>query len=28
VRANAMGRPADWASAAARYLDVYAQALA
>ena len=28
VRASAMGRPADWGSAAARYLDVYAQALA
>ena len=27
VRASAMGRPADWGSAAARYLDVYAQAL-
>lgn len=28
VRANAMARPADWGTAAARYLDVYAQALA
>jgi starch synthase len=28
VRASAMCRPADWGSAAARYLDVYAQALA
>ena len=28
VRASAMGRPADWGSAANRYLDVYAQALA
>jgi starch synthase len=28
VRASAMGRPADWRNAAARYLDVYAQALA
>jgi starch synthase len=28
VRANAMRRPADWGTAAARYLDVYAEALA
>jgi starch synthase len=28
VRAHAMARPADWGTAAARYLDVYAQALA
>jgi starch synthase len=28
VRASAMGRPADWGSAAARYLDIYARALA
>ncbi|OUL99782.1 glycogen synthase GlgA [Variovorax sp. JS1663] len=28
VRASAMGRPADWRGAAARYLDIYAQALA
>lgn len=28
VRANAMSRPADWGTAAARYLDVYAKALA
>jgi starch synthase len=27
VRANAMKRPADWGTAAARYLDVYAEAL-
>ncbi len=27
VRANAMSRPADWGTAAARYLDVYAEAL-
>ncbi len=28
VRGNAMRRPADWATAAARYIDVYRQALA
>ncbi|MGO4395963.1 glycogen synthase GlgA [Variovorax sp. M-6] len=28
VRASAMGRPADWGSAAARYLAIYAEALA
>ena len=28
VRASAMSRPADWGSAAARYLAVYAEALA
>jgi starch synthase len=28
VRANAMRRPSDWGTAAARYLDVYAEALA
>ena len=28
VRASAMGRPADWATAAGRYLDVYAESLA
>ncbi|MBO9651536.1 MAG: glycogen synthase GlgA [Variovorax sp.] len=27
VRANAMSRPADWDTAAARYLDVYAEAI-
>jgi len=27
VRANAMSRPADWGTAAARYLDVYAEAV-